>query len=91
MKKQLRLFYSGRVQGIGFRYTVQDIASQLKVNGWVKNLDDARVEVVAEAEEDLLNNFLQQVNQHFSRYISDVNIEWLPASGEFRDFQIAFN
>ncbi|MDP3042752.1 MAG: acylphosphatase [Candidatus Omnitrophota bacterium] len=90
MKKQLRLFYSGRVQGVGFRYTVQDIANQRKVLGWVKNLDDARVEVVAEAEEDLLDSFLQQVNQSFSRYIADVHIEWKPASGQFRDFQIVF-
>ncbi len=90
MKKQLHLFYSGRVQGIGFRYTVQDIANQQKVLGWVKNLDDAKVEIVAEAEEDVLDSFLQQVNQHFSRYIADVHIEWKPAGGEFRDFRIAF-
>ncbi len=90
MKKQLHLFYSGRVQGIGFRYTVQDMAGQQKVCGWVKNLNNSRVEVVAEAEEDALNNFLEFINQHFSRYISDVNVEWLPAGGEFRDFQIKF-
>ncbi len=90
MKKQLHLYYSGRVQGIGFRYTVADIANFQKVWGWVKNLDDARVEVMAEAEEDTLNSFLQQVNQHFSQQIKDVNIEWLSASGEFRDFKVKF-
>ncbi len=90
MKKQLHFFYSGRVQGIGFRYTVLDIARQQKIGGWVKNLDDSRVEVVAEAEEDVLNDFLNQINQQFFRYIQDVNTEWLPASGEFRDFQIKF-
>ena len=90
MKKQVHIYYSGRVQGIGFRYTVADLADYQKVQGWVKNLDDARVEVVAEADEDTLNEFLQQVNQHFSRYIKDVNIEWLPATGEFRDFSVKF-
>jgi len=97
MKKQLHLYYSGKVQGIGFRYTVAEIANQQKICGWVKNLDDSRVEVLAEAEEDTLNNFLNLVNQHFSRYINDVNVEWLPAclqagrqSGEFCDFQIKF-
>jgi acylphosphatase len=90
MKKQAHIYYSGRVQGIGFRYTVADLADYQKVQGWVKNLDDARVEVVAEADEDTLNEFLQQVNQHFSRYIKDVNIEWLPATGEFRDFSVKF-
>ena len=90
MKKQLHLFFSGRVQGIGFRYTAQDIASQISVCGWVKNLDDGRVEIMAEAEEDVLNNFLEQVKERFLRYISDVATEWLPASGEFRDFQVLF-
>jgi len=90
MNKRLHVFYSGKVQGIGFRYTVLDIARQQKVCGWIKNLDDARVELVAEASEDLLNNFIQEINQHFSRYIKDVNVEWLPASGEFSDFKIEF-
>jgi len=90
MKKQLHVFYSGRVQGIGFRYTVLDIARQQKVCGWVKNLDDSRVEVLAEASEDILNDFLQEINQHFSRYIQDADIEWLSVSGEFSDFQIKF-
>ena len=93
MKKQVQLYYSGRVQGIGFRYTVLDIARQQKIGGWVKNLDDGRVEVVAEASEGILNNFLQQINQHFSGYIKDSIIEWLPAArqdGEFRDFEIKF-
>ena len=90
MKKRIHLDYAGSVQGIGFRYTVLDIARQQKVCGWVKNLDDGRVEIIAEATEDMLNSFLQEINQHFSRYIKDINTEWLPASGEFSDFQIAF-
>ena len=90
MKKHLHIYFSGRVQGIGFRYTVQDIATQQKVYGWVRNLSDGSVEVLAEAEEDTLKSFLEQINQHFSRYIREVNTEWLPASGEFRDFQVTF-
>jgi len=90
MKKQAHIFYSGRVQGIGFRYTVQDLANQQKVSGWVKNLDDARVEVAAEAEENVLDRFLQQVNRHFASYIADAHIEWKPASGEFSDFKVIF-
>jgi len=90
MKKQLHLYYSGKVQGIGFRYAVQDIASGLKICGWVKNLIDGRVEVLAQAEEDTLGGFLEQVNRNFSRYIEEVNVEWQPASGEFRDFQVQF-
>jgi acylphosphatase len=90
MKKQAHIYYSGQVQGIGFRYTFQDIANYHKVLGWVKNLDDARVEAMAQAEEEALNVFLQQVNHHFSHYIKEVNLEWLPPSGEFRDFKVVF-
>ena len=88
MKKQLHLYYSGRVQGIGFRYTVQDIANQQKVYGWVKNLSDGRVEVLAEAEKDALAIFIEQISQHFSQHIKEVNSIWQPASGQFRDFQV---
>jgi len=97
MKKQLHIYYSGRVQGIGFRYTVQDIGNSLKVCGWVKNLNDGRVEVLAEAEEDTLSNFLEQINQRFSRYIEEASTEWQPGclpterqSGKSRSFQIIF-
>ncbi|MDP2043548.1 MAG: acylphosphatase [Candidatus Omnitrophota bacterium] len=93
MKKQLHLYYSGKVQGIGFRYAVQDIASGLKICGWVKNLIDGRVEVLAQAEEDTLGGFLEQVKRNFSRYIKEVNVQWEPAcrqDGEFRDFQVQF-
>ncbi len=90
MKKQLHLYYSGKVQGIGFRYTVLDNALTLKVCGWVKNLSDGRVEVLAESEEATLKVFLEQINQHFSRYIADTTVDWLPASGEFCDFQVQF-
>ena len=90
MRKQLHLFYSGKVQGIGFRCTVLDIARQQKIGGWVKNLDDGRVEVIAEASEDILNNFLQDIDQHFSGHVKDLTTEWLPASGELSIFEIKF-
>lgn len=90
MKKRLHLYYSGNVQGIGFRYTVRDIASGLKICGWVKNLRDGRVEVLAEEGEDVLNDFLRQVKERFPRYIRGIALEWLPANGEFRDFKVAF-
>lgn len=90
MKKQLHIFYTGRVQGVGFRFTVIDIARDIGVTGWVKNLGDGRVELLAEAEEEKLKNFLSRINNSFARYIQDTDINWLAATGEFKDFIIEF-
>ena len=57
-----QVFYSGHVQGVGFRYTVRNIASGYEVTGWVKNLPDGRVEMQAVAhEQEELEEFLEAV------------------------------
>jgi acylphosphatase len=90
MKRQVRVHYAGRVQGVGFRFTAESIAGKLGVTGWVKNLRDDRVEIVAEAEEETLKEFLRQIYEYFSRYIRDVNVQWLEASGEYKEFGVSF-
>lgn len=90
MKKAAHLYYSGRVQGVGFRFTAQRIAQELKVTGWVKNLDDGRVEIILEADEEKLKDFLSQITNTFSRYIQDIETDWQPATGQFHDFNIRF-
>jgi acylphosphatase len=90
VKKQIHVYYSGRVQGVGFRFTAEDAASDLEITGWVRNLRDGRVEIVAEAEEGRLKEFLDKINLHFSSYIQDADIQWLPATGEFKDFGVKF-
>jgi acylphosphatase len=90
MKKQAHIFYSGRVQGVGFRFTAEDIASDLGINGWVKNLRDGRVEIVTEAEEDQILQFMTRLNQYFSNYIQDQDVQWQEAKGEFKDFKVRF-
>lgn len=90
MRKQAHVYYSGRVQGVGFRFTVIDIARTLKICGWVKNLGDGRVEMLIEAPQEALNIFLERIKDYFTHYIREVQVEWLPATGEFKDFNIAF-
>ena len=92
MKKRVRVFYSGRVQGVGFRFTVERIALEMKdVYGWVKNLSDGRVEVVAEGEEERLKEFLTKIREGLmKRYIKREDVIWENYKGEFDDFEIRF-
>lgn len=90
MKRQVHVYYSGRVQGVGFRFTTEDIANDLGITGWVRNLTNGRVEVLAEGEEGVLKDFLDRIKQYFSRYIQDVEVRWQEATDEFKDFGINF-
>jgi len=90
MKKRLHVYFDGRVQGVGFRFTVIELTRQSGVCGWVKNLDDGRVEITAEAEEVSLKDFLEEISQRFSRYIRDTQTQWHDANGEFKDFTVKF-
>ena len=64
-----RVFYEGRVQGVGFRWTSQSIASRHLVSGWVRNLLDGRVEMVVEGEEPEVESYLEGVAKHFGNMI----------------------
>ena len=84
------MYYSGRVQGVGFRFTAERIALDSGLVGWVRNLSDGRVEVIAEGSQQDLRRLLRQIKGQFSRFIQDEQISWLEATGEFKDFAIKF-
>ncbi|MDP8253908.1 MAG: acylphosphatase [Candidatus Kaelpia aquatica] len=92
MVKRIQIYYSGRVQGVGFRFTVERIALDMRdIVGWVKNLPDGRVEVVAEAEEDDLKVFLGNIrNGIMKSYIKREDIIWAIPEGGLDDFIIKF-
>ncbi len=88
--KRAHAYYSGNVQGVGFRFTAVDVARKYNVTGWVKNTYDGGVEVVAEGEESNLKNFLDEVKNEMSYYIREASISWEPVTKEFKNFQIRF-
>ncbi len=91
MKKRLHAFFSGHVQGVGFRITTEELAQRYKVAGWVKNLRDGRVEVVAEADESILENFLETLQTgDMKRFIKRVELTWSNATESFDDFRIQY-
>ncbi len=89
--KRAHIFYLGKVQGVGFRFTAEAVARDLGVVGWVRNLRDGKVEVLAEGEETTLKEFLEKVTQEMAGYIRDVEIYWEQPTGEFNDFGIKFS
>ncbi len=89
--KSIHVFYSGYVQGVGFRYTVRRIASGLGLRGWVRNLPDGKVEVVCEGEEERIKDFLGRIKGEFSdSHLKGTQISWREAEGEFDSFEIRF-
>jgi len=82
------VYYTGRVQGVGFRYTTHSIARGYDVTGFVQNLADGRVEVVAEGEKSEINAFLGDVRERFSDFIRNEQCDVGAATGEFMGFDI---
>jgi acylphosphatase len=82
------VYYSGNVQGVGFRFTTRSIAQRFAVIGYVRNLSDGRVHLVAEGAKPEIDAFLKDVRERFSDHLRDEKIDVGPATGEFRSFEI---
>jgi len=89
-RQQWQIYFSGRVQGVGFRHTSCRVARGLGVTGWVKNLPDGRVQVVAESTADNLREMVNQICQSTYGEVTDWESERLAANGEFNRFTIEF-
>ena len=85
----MQVFYSGKVQGVGFRYTVKSVARGYEVVGSVRNLTDGRVELVAEGTRDELEAFRQGIRESgLGHFIQNEAVSWLEAKNVFRGFEI---
>ena len=90
-KKRVHVYWSGRVQGVGFRYTSESAALELGLVGWVRNLPDGRVEAICEGNEKSLKLFLEKIaGGPMQPHIRQTRAEWNQSTGEFTDFQIRF-
>ena len=86
---RLCVFYSGTVQGVGFRYTVRTLAGGFDVTGTVRNLPDGRVELLAEGRKDELSAFQQAIREsELGHFIRREEVIWAEPSGGLRGFEI---
>ena len=90
MTARRRVLYSGRVQGVGFRWTSQTIAERHAVSGWVRNLPDGRVEMVVEGELPAVQGYLSAVSDHFGRKIRERQVLEEQPEGLAGPLRIAF-
>ncbi len=82
--------YEGRVQGVGFRATVRDIAQRFEVSGQVRNLLDGSVELIAEGESAELQAFCSAITERMSRLIVREEAGWSTITrSSFQGFDIA--
>ena len=87
--QRVHLRIAGRVQGVGFRYSAGAEARRLGVRGWVRNTPDGAVELLAEGDEPSLRQLVSWCHAGPpGALVTDVEQDWLAATGEFTDFRI---
>lgn len=85
-----RVIYRGRVQGVGFRYTAHRIAQGYAVTGYVKNLRDGSVELVAEGAATEIQRMLDELAATMSGNIESADVRVDAVSGKYSAFEVAF-
>lgn len=88
MTEQRRVLYSGRVQGVGFRYTSKRVAGGHNITGFVCNHPDGTVELVAEGNTEELDRFFAEIGETMGHHIHDAHVQIAPASGQYGTFEI---
>jgi len=91
MGKTTQVFYEGRVQGVGFRYTARRIAAGFDVAGYVRNLADGRVELVASGDDDEVDGFLEALrDSELAGHIDGATVTDIAKPAGLRGFEIRF-
>jgi acylphosphatase len=87
---QAHIIFSGMVQGVGFRFTVQRRALHLGLNGWVKNLPDGSVEILVDGPKETIEELCQNIEDDFEGYIQDREVQFTPAEEKLTSFRITY-
>lgn len=91
MIRRVHIFVSGKVQGVFYRDFTRRQAKRLNLTGWVRNLLDGRVEVLAEGEEEELKKLIEELKKGApGAKVQEIKINWEEPTFEFDDFEIIY-
>ena len=85
-----KIIFSGRVQGVGFRYTALRIAGQYEITGYIKNLPNGSVEMFAQGQTREIQNCISHIEEHLGNYIRQKQVTESAYSPRYDSFNIAF-
>ena len=89
--ERVHIIVIGKLQGVFFRASTHHTAEKLNIKGWVKNLDDGSVEIVAEGVKENLRKFISWCNEGSEKAkVTEIKIKNLPSTGEFTHFYIKY-
>lgn len=88
MAVRWHIFFFGRVQGVGFRYTSKQTAAKYEVSGWVRNLPNGSVEMIVEGTPAELRNYVDDVCHSTHGRVDDQQLSKSEATGEFESMTI---
>lgn len=89
-KKAVRIMLYGIVQGVGMRFYVSNTAKRVGVSGFVRNLSDGSVEIVAEGAPYEVDTFIEKVKHAPRGRITDTDVSDVPYKGSYNGFQVRF-
>lgn len=89
-KTARHMIFIGRVQGVGFRFTARNIAQRHGLAGFVRNLPDGTVELLAQGPSQAVDDCLTDLQDAFAGYIRDTRVEQVPYDSRYGAFNIAF-
>ena len=85
-----RVIFFGQVQGVGFRFTAHRVAAHHGLTGWVRNVRDGTVEMVAQGASQDIDECIRNIEDSFRGYVTQTKIDEISPSPQYRDFKITF-
>ena len=84
------IIFVGRVQGVGFRFTTHRMANRHQLTGFVRNLPDGSVEMLAQGTAEDIDDCIQDIKEYYPGHIREMNVDEIPPDPKHTDFRITF-